>query len=56
MLFTSLGRSILGETVPSVRVLKTSAQFLPIRTSQPVNNIYIYMVNVYILNLKVLKQ
>ena len=48
---TSLSRSVLGETVPSVwvppsayglgRYSRHRAQFLPIRTSQPVNNIYI---------------
>ena len=52
MLFTDLGRSVLGETVPSVwvppsayglgRYSRPRAQFLPIRTSQPVNNIYIF--------------
>ena len=51
MLFTGLDRSVLGETVPSVwvppaayglwRYSKPRAQFLPIRTSQPVNNIHI---------------
>ena len=53
MLFTGLGRSVLGKTVPSVSstalglrpraVLETRprAQFFPIRTSRPVNNIYI---------------
>ena len=53
MLFTGLGRSVLGETEPSVWVPPSAyglgqysrprAQFLPIRTSQPVNNIYIYI-------------
>ena len=52
MLFTGLGQSILGETVPSVSAppsvyglgwySRPRAQFLPIQTSQPVNNIYIY--------------
>ena len=51
MLFTGLGRSALGETVPSVSLLPSAyglgrysrprAQLLPIRTSQPVNNIYV---------------
>ena len=41
MLFTGLARSILGKTVPSGWV-PPSAEFLPIRTPQPVNNIYIY--------------
>ena len=51
MLFTGLGRSVLGETVPLVwvppsayglgRYSRPRAQFLPIGTSQPVNNIYI---------------
>ena len=51
MLFTGLGRSVLGETMPSVwgppseyglgRYSRPRAQFLPIRTSQRVNNIYI---------------
>ena len=49
MLFTGLGRFVLGETLPSVwvppeavgrgRYSRPRAQFLPIRTSQPVNNI-----------------
>ena len=53
MLFTGLGQSILGETVPSVSAppsvyglgwySRPRAQFLPIQTSQPVNNIYIYI-------------
>ena len=53
MLFTGLGRSVFGETVPSVRVPPSAyglgrysrprAQLLPIRTSQPVYNIYIHM-------------
>ena len=48
-LFTSQGRSVLGKTVPEV--LDTArgprdyprprAQFFPIRTSRPVNNIYL---------------
>ena len=52
MLFTGLGRSVLGETVHSAwvppsayglrRYSRPRAQFLPIRTSQPVNNIYIF--------------
>ena len=51
MFFTGLGRSVLGENVPSVWVPPSAyglgwysrprAQFLPIRTSQPVNNIYV---------------
>ena len=46
MLFTGLGQSVLRETVPSVWVglgqySRPRAQFLPIRTFQPVNNIYI---------------
>ena len=51
MLFTGLGRSVLGETVPSVwvspsayglgRFSRPRAQFLPWRTYQPVNNIYL---------------
>ena len=45
MLFTGLGRSVLGETVPLAfglgRYSRPRAQFLLIRTSQPVNNIYI---------------
>ena len=53
MLFTGLGQSILGETVPWVSVppsvyglgwySRPRAQFLPIQTSQPVNNIIIYI-------------
>ena len=53
MLFTGLGRSVFGETVPSVWVSPSAyglgwysrprAQLLPIRTSQPVYNIYIHM-------------
>ena len=52
MLFTGLARSVLGETVPSVgvpplayglgRYPRPRAQFLLIRTSEPVNNIYIF--------------
>ena len=46
MLFTGLGRSVLGETVPSAyglgRYQRPRAQFLSIRTSQPVNNIYLF--------------
>ena len=52
MLFTGLGRSVWEKTVPLVlstalglrprAVLKTSAQFFPIRTSRPVNNIYVH--------------
>ena len=54
MLFTGLGRSVLGETVPSIWVPPEAAQFLPIRTSQPVNNIHIYanviqMISIHIL-------
>ena len=37
MLFTCLGRSVLGETVPSVWVPPEAV----LKTSQPVNNIYI---------------
>ena len=48
MLFTGLGRSVLGETVPSAyglgRYSRPRAQFLPIRTSQPVNNIYLLLI------------
>ena len=50
MLFTDLARSILGESVPLVPVpplpygigqySRHWAQFLPIQTFQPVNNIY----------------
>ena len=57
MLFTGLGRSILGETVRSVwvppsayglwRYSRPRARFLPIRTSQPVNNIYIFILFIY---------
>ena len=53
MLFTGLGRSVFGETVPSVWVSPSAyglgwysrprAQLLPIRTSQPVYNIYIHI-------------
>ena len=43
ILFTGLGRSVLGETVPSAyshgQYSRPRAQFLPIRTSHPVNNI-----------------
>ena len=52
MLFTSLGRSVLRKTVPSVfstalslrlvRYSRPRAQFFPIRTSQLVNNIYLF--------------
>ena len=52
MLFTGLGQSVLGETVPSARVppravgrrrySRPRAQFLPIPTSQPVNSIYLF--------------
>ena len=44
ILFTSQGRSVLGKTVPSVLCTKyprPRAQFFPIRTSRPVNNIYL---------------
>ena len=45
MLFTGLGRSVLGETVLSAyglrRYSRPRAQFLAIRTDQPVNNIYL---------------
>ena len=58
-LFAGLGRSVLGETVPSVlgtalgpqpaasdrTQSRPLAQFFPIRTSRPANNIYIYMYN-----------
>ena len=54
MLFTGLGWSVLGETVSSLWVLPEAvrrgwysrpwAQFLPIRTSQPVNNIIISII------------
>ena len=47
LLFTSLGRSVVGEIVPSARVppltyglgrySRPRTQFLPVRTSQPVN-------------------
>ena len=37
MLFTGLGRSVYGLG----RYSRPRAQFLPIRTSQPVNNIYV---------------
>ena len=47
MLFTGLGRSVLGKTVPSLSSTgglgpysKPRVQFFPIRTSQAVNNIY----------------
>ena len=48
-LFTGLGWSVLGKTVPSVLSMalgllqysRPRAQFFPIRTSRPVNNIYI---------------
>ena len=53
MLFTSLGRFVLGKIVPSVlrstlgprlqAVLKTSGILFPIRTSRPANNVtYMY--------------
>ena len=42
MLFTGLGRSVLGETVPSGDTQDLGQQFLPIRTSQPVNNLCIF--------------
>ena len=43
MLFAGLGRSVLGKTVPSVlsTYLRPLAQFFPILTSRPANNIYI---------------
>ena len=45
MSFTGLGRSVLGETVPSTysqgQYSRPRAQFLPIRTSHSVNNIMI---------------
>ena len=44
-LFAGLGRSVLGKTVPSACGLgpysRPPAQFFPIRTSRPANNIYI---------------
>ena len=42
MLFTSLGPSVLGKTVPSVLSAdrKPRVQLSPIRTSRLVNNIY----------------
>ena len=40
MLFTGLGRSVLGKTVPCLE-----SQFFPIRTSRPVNNIYLLKIN-----------
>ena len=42
MLFTSLGPSVLGKTVPSVLSAdrKPRVQFFPVRTSRLVNNIY----------------
>ena len=46
MLFTGLGRSLLGETVPSVwvLVLKTSGTVSPnTDRPKPVNNIYVYL-------------
>ena len=56
MLFTGLGRSVFGETVPSVwvspsayglgRYSRPRAQLLPIRTSQPVYNIYIRVMEI----------
>ena len=58
-LFAGLSRSVLGKTVPSV--LRPRAQFFPIRTSRPANNIYksenisveiekIYIAYIYIFN------
>ena len=50
MLFTGLGRAVLGKAVPSqVRpsacglgpYSRPRAQFFPIRSSRPVNNIYL---------------
>ena len=44
-LFTGVGRSILEKSMPSVlrpRYPRPRAQFLLIRTSRPVNNIYVY--------------
>ena len=52
-LFAGLGRSVLGETVPSILSTAQSAcghrpytrplaQFFPIRTSRPANNIYVF--------------
>ena len=42
MLFTGLARSVWEKTVPLVMrtALSLRAQFFPIRTSRPVNNIY----------------
>ena len=47
MLFTSLGPSVLGKTVPSVLSAdrKPRVQLFPIRTSRLVNNIYISFEN-----------
>ena len=46
MLFTGLGRSVWEKTVPLVLStalgLRPRAQFFPIRTSRPVNNIYLF--------------
>ena len=41
MLFTGLGRSVWEKTVPLVLSTRPRAQFFPIPTSRPVNNIYI---------------
>ena len=42
MLFTDLGRSVLGKLCPRSEYSRPRAQFLPIRTSQPVNNKYLF--------------
>ena len=55
-LFAGLGRSVLGKTVPSILgtaltacglgpYSRPLAQFIPIRTSRPANNIYIAQIN-----------
>ena len=47
MLFTGLGRSVLGKTVPSVSSMaldlrpRAVLEFYPIRTSRPVNSMYL---------------
>ena len=58
MLFTCLGRSVKGKTVPLVlstalglrhrAVLKTAGTVFPIRTSRPVNNIIIYLIYLFL--------
>ena len=42
MLFTSLGRSVSGKTVPSDLSTNTSGTIFPIRTSWLVNNLYVF--------------